>query len=115
MRSPASASLVLARRLAAVMASVVMAFLAASLAAGWYARTIDTDVAELVDNAMRSLHELSTLRGALHDADSHAALYAGGARTGSGDVTAADPFDGDRRALEVAWARYTALPEFPDE
>jgi signal transduction histidine kinase len=103
----------LSRMLVVLMALVVLSFLMASAAGLLRGRTIDRDLAGIVDNAMPGVVLLSAARGDLHRLDGYIDAYADAA--GEGVATPVEPVARYRRAVDAALEQYRALPRFPGE
>jgi signal transduction histidine kinase len=103
----------LARLLVATMVGVVTSFLLVSVVARVRARGIEGDVEGIIANAMPSVRDLSSARGAVHHMDAYADLFYESTERGADLPTA--PLDAELTALQKTLDAYAMLTAFADE
>ncbi len=103
----------LARLQVAVMLGVVASFVAATGVATVQARSIDRDVAGLVQDVVPSVEALAAARGNLHRIESFLDHRLSVAARGA--VVSEDALAALRQGVEGALARYLTFPFFPGE
>ncbi|HEX4448015.1 MAG TPA: HAMP domain-containing sensor histidine kinase, partial [Polyangiaceae bacterium] len=95
------------------MAAVVLAFVASAAVSIFTTLAIDSDVEQIVGNAMPSVQYLSAARGDLHHLDAGLRTYVGARQSGA-DATN-EAVGTARHALNASLANYLAQPFFPNE
>src|SRR5689334_4602671 len=113
MKDPAASTVASARWLVAVIASVVLSFLLATILFQYVSGAVESRTNELISNAIPSIKTLSGTRGDLHQLENHIDRYPLASADERSELAA--QIATERKTMAANLALYAALPLFPGE